>query len=512
MVDAPVRDVEIPIDPAPKQLFFPWGRKVSAPGMGGRPWNPHQSTRWQCACAGFTCLAMMTLFIARITELGSADLLAWSRDSARALLEVTETANEARHSSLWKRRKSHVDVTLVTLTTADRIWMLGQLCQRWHGPVSAAVYSACEQRANVSEALRASSCGQATNFKVTHMCAENAGNDPSAFPVNALRNRARAGVTTSHWLLADVDMFPSIGAHHNLKAMLSSPWAKPSMTPGADKVAIVVPAFSAARTERPPHSLRGLLSCARRGRCFAFKGHPTAIPAHHLSTNYPRWARESKRVGPLCSASATPPYRIPCFDSILYEPYLVFPNTHATSTFDERFTGYGKNKVSFIHRARVLGFTFYVAPSVFLIHEPHVPSASFRNWSKSTHRNRMDRGFIDFMREVAALRSSNATPVCDKVLPQRVPVVLSNHTFHLATDQVAPALDDGRVDKPSTARMRMNAADLAELMLSDDEVDASPSFATDEGFPTLRHLVEHIRQGGFGKRRVVKQGEQAGRG
>ena len=54
------------------------------------------------------------------------------------------------------------------------------------------------------------------------------------------------------------------------------------------------------------------------------------------------------------------------------------PRGGATPFFDERFVGYGKNKIQWIQHLRLLGFTFHVMPKIFVIHCPHEDSTARR--------------------------------------------------------------------------------------------------------------------------------------
>ena len=60
-----------------------------------------------------------------------------------------------------------------------------------------------------------------------------------------------------------------------------------------------------------------------------------------------------------------------------YEPYIVVPR-NTTAMYDERFTGYGMNKVSHIYELDARGFKFVVLPDVFIISPQHPPS----EWSQ----------------------------------------------------------------------------------------------------------------------------------
>eukprot|EP00962_Isochrysis_galbana_P050606 scaffold21983_cov118-Isochrysis_galbana.AAC.2 len=80
-----------------------------------------------------------------------------------------------------------------------------------------------------------------------------------------------------------------------------------------------------------------------------------------------------------------------------YEPYLVVPRLHSTPPFDERFWGYGKNKIQWIQHLRFAGFVFYVLPRAFVVHCPHPPSVSRAHWQQ--YRAKRDRLFRDFIHE-----------------------------------------------------------------------------------------------------------------
>lgn len=63
-----------------------------------------------------------------------------------------------------------------------------------------------------------------------------------------------------------------------------------------------------------------------------------------------------------------------------YEPYIVVRND--VVQYDERFVGFGWNKVSHIMELEAQDYEFMVLPDVFIVHVPHNPSddiAQFRS-------------------------------------------------------------------------------------------------------------------------------------
>ena len=80
-----------------------------------------------------------------------------------------------------------------------------------------------------------------------------------------------------------------------------------------------------------------------------------------------------------------------CFKSNRYEPYMVLPMTPMTPMFEEAFHGYGKNKIQHVVHLRYIGFEFSVISHAFVIHFPHLKSASRLTWESKRHTDRQNR-------------------------------------------------------------------------------------------------------------------------
>lgn len=250
------------------------------------------------------------------------------------LQHVLHEADRAKTVSAMEKDEplaGALDVTLVSQTSDDRIWMIEPLSRRWGGAVSIAVHLAAtttlwNTQREMIERIEAQAGSSVT---VVHGEIKNTG-----YPINMLRNVVIAKVRTSHFLLTDIDLWPSTNAYMELltlgRAML-----------GKRHSAVVLPAFE-YRTSKDlrgvppglPEDAAALRSCIERetqvtgedtDHCSIFKGKSDT----HLTTNYDKWWKQRR------------PRRIACFHSLRYEPYLVVPKLNSTPSFDERFVGYG---------------------------------------------------------------------------------------------------------------------------------------------------------------------------
>uniref|UniRef100_A0A7S0J5T3 Glycosyltransferase-like protein LARGE2 n=1 Tax=Calcidiscus leptoporus TaxID=127549 RepID=A0A7S0J5T3_9EUKA len=296
-----------------------------------------------------------------------------------------------------------MDVTFVSQTSEDRVWMVEHLVKRWGGAISIAVYVVTEKEIKLHR-KRLAKIGRQPGSSII----EVRGRLSDGYPINALRNVALKAVRTSHFLLSDIDLWPSVDSYNEILAHGSALTAE-------THTALVLPAFEFA-TSTPkdelsrikvreavakelPETFGQLRECFRVGkppRCRIFKSSTDT----HLSTSYDRWWRASER------------YRISCFHSLRYEPYLVLPSRNSTPMFDERFLGYGKNKIQWIQHLRLSGFSFHVLPQAFVIHCPHPTSASRQNWA--AYKSKKDRLFRDFIRD-RLLNATVRTRMCKHV-------------------------------------------------------------------------------------------------
>jgi len=215
---------------------------------------------------------------------------------------------------------SGYDVTLVSQTSDDRAWMVVHLAKRWGGPISIAIfcvepeerYMQAERRrlAGIARqpgrAQRSSALSRALLPGAQSPCARSGpayspprlsfagssvaevhGKASAGYPVNFLRNTAIARVQTSHFLLTDIDLWPSTDSYNEVLRQGARP-GHPLPTPDAPSTATAAARFLSdrrrlseaakarhgppcLRVQRGAHRLR-LLRLARRPRQGALAG------------------------------------------------------------------------------------------------------------------------------------------------------------------------------------------------------------------------------------------------
>ena len=268
----------------------------------------------------------------------------------------------------------YVSFTLVTQLSMDRIWMMQHHCKRWGhaAPISVAVLTN-QTLLQTREAIINLGCNADILTVQTIKTSDELEKD---YPVNRLRRMALSEVRTSHVMYVDIDFWESVDLHD----VLHQPAVREALA--ADpKRALVVPAFQLNRQCREwrecpeenipmmPQTRKEMVDTVleRRGSPFD----PTNRGGHG-STLYVNWMKEEP--GELLD--------IPCIQSNRYEPYLAFRYCRDLPPFQVEFSGYGKNKMTWVMQLRREGYIFSQLGGAFVVHYPHLDSASRMEWNQ----------------------------------------------------------------------------------------------------------------------------------
>ena len=328
---------------------------------------------------------------------------------------------------------SDIDTTLVTQLSDDRLWMMEHHCERY-GPnaMSIAVYSNRTREEIVTE-LKGMGCringddndsdnanGNDNDTDNANSNANGNGNDNdndnegalvsvkvldahthgawNNYPVNELRNLALKGVRTTHITYIDVDFWPSEGLY---EAILSLPIQQRLFDD--PKLALVIPAFQLhrksdcrdetkdCREEHVPLMPKTTTELKQMVVDRTVEVFDSTNRGGHGSTNYGHWfnhqlhsPNNSDESGEKSNSSSSGLYEIPCLKSHRYEPFVTIRYCRElTPPFQRAFSGYGKNKMTWMMQIVASGFVFSQVSGAYLVHYPHAISKSRQDWNKA---------------------------------------------------------------------------------------------------------------------------------
>jgi hypothetical protein len=280
--------------------------------------------------------------------------------------------------------QKQVSYTLVTQFSIDRLWMMEYHCKRWgsSSPISVAVLTNQTRSQTLDSILRLGCDPDQLTVQTLELNKEL----EIDYPVNLLRKMALSAVETSHVMYVDIDFWES-GDLHQLLHLAS---VKKALAQDA-KLALVVPAFQLHRQCREyrdcseenipkmPIDFHAMLDTMVKGNGSPFD--PTNRGGHG-STLYAEWIHQEP--GDLLD--------IPCIRSNRYEPYLAFRYCRDLPPFQLQFSGYGKNKMTWVMQLRRSGYTFSQLGSAFVVHYPHLDSVSRMEWNQGPREIQPFRG------------------------------------------------------------------------------------------------------------------------
>ncbi|XP_061885639.1 xylosyl- and glucuronyltransferase LARGE2s isoform X2 [Entelurus aequoreus] len=253
------------------------------------------------------------------------------------------------------------DVTLVAQLSMDRLQMLEAICKHWEGPISLALYMSDAEAQQFLRYAQASEVLKNRNNVGYHIVYK----EGQFYPVNLLRNVALKNANTPYVFLTDVDFLPMYGLYEYLRKSVVQ------LDMAGTKKALVVPAFETLHYRLSfPKSKAELLSMLDMGTLYTFRYH--VWPKGHAPSNYAKWR------------TSTTPYKVDWEPD--FEPYVVVKRD--CPEYDQRFVGFGWNKVSHIIELDAQEYDLMVLPNAFMIHMPHAPSFDISKFRSSTsYRN-----------------------------------------------------------------------------------------------------------------------------
>mmetsp|Transcript_47071 Transcript_47071/g.56928 ORF Transcript_47071/g.56928 Transcript_47071/m.56928 type:complete len:516 (-) Transcript_47071:111-1658(-) len=266
-----------------------------------------------------------------------------------------------------------IEFTLVTQLSYDRLWMIPHHCTRWgrSNPISIAIFTD-KSKSDILETIQP----QCDPSVLTIQTLSTTGIPEGDYPVNVLRNMALSAVKTSHVIYVDVDFWES----ENLYGTLHHPFVTRQFAAN-EKLAAVIPAFAIARM------CREYYDCKDKN-----------IPKMPFTKDDVKKLLEKRQVGPFDPTNrgghGSTLYRewlkqpdsnfldLPCIQSNRYEPYMAFRYCRDLPPFQDAFSGYGKNKMTFVMQMRRSGYIFSQLGGAFVVHYPHLDSASRMVWNE----------------------------------------------------------------------------------------------------------------------------------
>uniref|UniRef100_A0A8C3BL48 LARGE xylosyl- and glucuronyltransferase 2 n=1 Tax=Cairina moschata TaxID=8855 RepID=A0A8C3BL48_CAIMO len=260
------------------------------------------------------------------------------------------------------------DVTLVAQLSMDRLQMLEAICKHWAGPISLALYMSDAEAQQFLRYAQASEVLSARRNVAYHIVYK----EGQFYPINLLRNVALANAQTPYVFLTDIDFLPMYGLYDYLRNSIQQ------LELPHRKAALIVPAFETLHYRLTfPKSKAEVLSMLDMGSLYTFRYH--VWPKGHAPTDYAKWR------------TATVPYRVAWQPD--FEPYVVVRRD--CPKYDQRFVGFGWNKVSHIMELDAQEYELLVLPNAFMIHMPHAPSFDISKFRLSAGY----RGCLQTLRE-----------------------------------------------------------------------------------------------------------------
>jgi len=313
-----------------------------------------------------------------------------SEADERVLLSKMQPIPFSQEVCAWESQleRHSTDVTIVTQLSVDRISRLEAMTQTWAGVVSAAVLlppphfcaqrkSALNQLAQLHERVEAR--GECRlDIATLHVEAATRVYD-TMYPINALRNLALDQAKSALVFLLDIDFEVS----SNLYSELQSSYQTVHDAAVHSRTALVIPAFECESLNTMPNCQEQMVQALDAEDAELF--HTGHFAKGHRATDLARWRHATE---------AYPVQYEECF-----EPYVIAART-LIPRYDERFRGYGMNKIAHILHMDALHFEFWVVPHHFVCAAKHAKSSQWEATYASSGAKLQQRRIAALFRQV----------------------------------------------------------------------------------------------------------------
>ena len=255
------------------------------------------------------------------------------------------------------------------------------------------------------------------------------------FPINLLRNIAIRHCATSHYLVMDIDLWPTrpfCGTPSSVVNLYDELMKLPPSVQASPTAAVIVPTFffnrplfldhcfsysscvllclcsslfTSSALDAFPENKTDLVNCLCSDCCHVKKN---LIRTHVYVSG--EW---------FTTPSSVVVSKVKCFIADMQEPYVLLPRLNSTPLYDERFVNYGYNKVQQIEHLRAAGFEFFILNNAFVMDMPHPDSTFRRDYVDGIRGDalRMRSVFASFLSAINDKYANRSRfPICTKAL------------------------------------------------------------------------------------------------
>ncbi|XP_054711303.1 beta-1,4-glucuronyltransferase 1-like [Uloborus diversus] len=325
-----------------------------------------------------------------------------------------------RAESFGMKNNVRQDLSLVTQSTIKHLVHLEDILDRWHGPVSVAIFSLTQDiplaidailnlrrcvpaaRSNASfhlvyplnspynkapspQPLVLDPC-ETVKDRISSFAISDNYEHGVPYPNNLLRNVGRRNSLTDFVFVIDIDMVPSDNLYSDFMdfAVTNKLFIDSHKD---DKTVYVVPAFEVKDGVEVPRDKTGLLQLLElmEARPFYFE----MCWKCQKHTDYETWQKEPP--SPKLNVLFEVLWRDP------WEPFYIGRNV--VPFYDERFRQYGFNRISQVCELHVSGYKFSVLNNAFIVHKGLKTPSSFHK-DKDTDQEKNRQLFRQFKFEL----------------------------------------------------------------------------------------------------------------